>query len=74
MTGSFAVRWTPAEGRARKIVFDPQPAKNSWRRTEFELHESQWRQIGTERVDTVSLTSESGHADDACANGGTSDE
>ncbi|TYL37242.1 hypothetical protein CV102_18180 [Natronococcus pandeyae] len=74
MTVGFAVRWTPAEGRARKIVFDPRPAKNRWRRTEFELHESQWRQVGAERVDTVALTSESGHGDNACSDGGASDE
>ncbi|TYL37249.1 hypothetical protein CV102_18245 [Natronococcus pandeyae] len=74
MTVGFAVKWTPAEGRARKIVFDPQPAKNRWRRTEFELHESQWRQVGTERVDTVSLTSETAHARDTHSERGVSDE
>jgi hypothetical protein len=54
MTETVTLQWSPAHDRARKLVFEP--TDDSWQRTEYELHESQWHRVGTERVETVSLT------------------
>ena len=55
MTSEFAVQWTPVGGRSRKLVFEPQ-SDGDWARLEFELRESQWREIGYEYVTEISVT------------------
>ena len=55
MTDAFAVQWTATDGRSRKLVFEPRP-DGDWTRLEYELRESQWREVGFESVTAVSVT------------------
>jgi hypothetical protein len=54
MIETVTLQWTPAHDSARTLVFEP--ADDTWQRSGCELHESRWRHLGTERVETVSLT------------------
>ncbi|WP_337652549.1 hypothetical protein [Halomontanus rarus] len=47
----FEVRWTPACGPPRAVVFEP--SETDWRRTEFEWTDEEWREVGCERVTEV---------------------
>ncbi|WP_226479863.1 hypothetical protein [Natrinema amylolyticum] len=54
----LALQWTPVHGPMRKLVFEPQPeGEYAWIRTEFELCESQWREVGIEYLEEVSFVS-----------------
>ncbi|WP_436344054.1 hypothetical protein [Natronorubrum sp. FCH18a] len=55
MKSKIVVKWTPVHGRSRKLVFEPRP-DGDWARLEFELRESQWREVGFESVTEVSVT------------------
>lgn len=54
MTSEVVVQWTLVHGRSRKLVFEPRPDGN-WVRLEFELRESQWREVGFEYITEVSV-------------------
>ncbi len=61
MKREFALQWTPAHGPMRKLVFEPQSeGEYSWARIEFELCESQWREVGIEYLEEVSFVSDHG--------------
>jgi len=57
----FSLQWTPVHGPMRKLVFEPQPdGEYAWARTEFELCESQWREVGIEYLEELSFVSDDG--------------
>ncbi|WP_254761502.1 hypothetical protein [Natrinema marinum] len=54
---ALSLQWTPAQGPLRKLVFEPQSGgEYAWARIEFELSESQWREVGIEYLEELSFT------------------
>ena len=59
MRDGFTLQWTPVHGPMRKFVFEPQlEGEYSWARIEFELCESQWREVGIEYLEELSIGSD----------------
>jgi len=59
MTDEFSLQWTPVHGPMRKFVFEPQlEGEYAWARIEFELCESQWREVGIEYLEELSVVSD----------------
>jgi len=57
----LSLQWTPAQGPMRKLVFKPQPdGEYAWACIEFELCESQWREVGSEYLEDLSVVSAAG--------------
>ncbi|RZV10901.1 hypothetical protein BDK88_2107 [Natrinema hispanicum] len=57
----LSLQWTPVHGPMRKLVFEPQPdGEYAWARIEFELCESQWREVGFEYLEELSFVSDDG--------------
>ncbi|WP_212750770.1 hypothetical protein [Haloterrigena sp. H1] len=59
MKDEFTLQWTPVHGPMRKFVFEPQlEGEYAWARIEFELCESQWREVGIEYLEEISFVSD----------------
>ncbi|TMT87024.1 hypothetical protein E2L06_10665 [Haloterrigena sp. H1] len=57
----LSLQWTPVHGPMRKFVFEPQPeGEYAWARIEFELCESQWREVGIEYLEELSFARDDG--------------
>lgn len=57
----LSLQWTPVHGPMRKLIFKPQPeSEYTWVRIEFELCESQWREVGSEYLEELSFVSANG--------------
>ncbi|MFA9416378.1 hypothetical protein [Natrinema sp. HArc-T2] len=62
MRDGFSLQWTPVHGPMRKVVFEPQlEGEYAWARIEFELCESQWREVGIEYLEELSIVSDDGN-------------
>jgi len=55
----LSLQWTPVHGPMRKLVFEPQSeGEHAWACIEFELCESQWREVGVEYLEELSFVSD----------------